>query len=149
MPEQKQQLGLTVTSSAPFADVVTALEEKVGKHAFRVLVVHDVQKTLSEKGLARGPLKIIEVCNAVFAHEALQKDIDVAMFMPCRYTVYTEGLRTCVTLARPTMIARMMPGIGLESLANEVEATLKRIMDEAVQASDSADDRKNTEGRQV
>lgn len=132
MSDNKHELGYSLSTSKPFADVVATLEDKVAEHKFRVLAVHDVQKTLAEKGLTRGPLKIIEVCNAVFAHEALQKDVDVAMFMPCRFTVHTDGARTYITLARPTMIAQMMPGIGLEPLATEVETTLKKVMEEAV-----------------
>ncbi|MCB2230402.1 DUF302 domain-containing protein [bacterium] len=132
MSDTKMELAYTLTSKKPFSQLVADLEDKVAEHKFRVLAVHDVQKTLAEKGLQREPLKIIEVCNAAFAHEALQKSVDVAMFMPCRYTVHTEGQKTIVTLARPNMIAMMMPGIGLEPLANEVETTLKKIMEEAV-----------------
>lgn len=132
MSDTKMELDYTLISKKPFSQLVADLEDKVAEHKFRVLAVHDVQKTLAEKGLQREPLKIIEVCNAVFAHEALQKSVDVAMFMPCRYTVHTEGQQTIVTLARPSMIAMMMPRIGLEPLANEVETTLKKIMEEAV-----------------
>jgi uncharacterized protein (DUF302 family) len=74
----------------------------------------------------------VEVCNAKFAHQALQHDIDVAMFMPCRYTVYQDGDKTMVTLARPMMIAHMIPNEGLAPLAEEVETILKKIMEEAV-----------------
>ena len=88
--------------------------------------------TLAEKGFERGPLKIIEVCNAGFAHKATQKDIHVALFMPCKFTVHTEGNKTIVTLARPTMIADMLPDAGLNELASEVEDTLKKVMAAAV-----------------
>ncbi|MBD3404118.1 DUF302 domain-containing protein [candidate division GN15 bacterium] len=130
--ETRLEMGYKLSSDKAFDDVVTSLEENVAKHQFRVQGVHDVRQTLAEKGFEREPLKIIEVCNASFAHQALSKDIDVAMFMPCRYSVYTKDGRTHVTLARPSMIARMLPGIGLEPLAEEVETTLKKIMEESV-----------------
>jgi uncharacterized protein (DUF302 family) len=119
-------------SDKPFDTVVSNLEKQVPEHKFRVLAVHDVQATLAEKELERGPLKIIEVCNAVFAHEALGKTSDVALFMPCRYTVYTEGEKTVLNLARPSMIAEMMPHAGLAELAGSVEETLKSIMAKSV-----------------
>jgi len=97
-----------------------------------VLAVHDVQKTLAEKGFERGPLKIIEVCNAGFAYKALQKTIDVSLFMPCKFSVYTEGNKTVVALARPTMITEMLPEAGLEELAGQVEETLKKVMAAAI-----------------
>ena len=126
------KLVYTLTTEKTFEDVVEMIEELVSEHKFRVLAKHDVQATLAEKGLERGPLNIIEVCNASFAHEALQKDELVSLFMPCRITVYVKDDRTVVNLARPSMIAEMMPGAGLEKLAGEVEMTLKKIVEDAV-----------------
>ena len=81
-----EQLGYRVESEKSFDEVTERLETLTPTYQFRVLAVHDVQATLKEKGFERGPLKIIEVCNAGFAHKALQKDMAVAMFMPqcCR-----------------------------------------------------------------
>ena len=122
----------TLETGKPFDALVESIETKVPEHKFRVLAVHDVQATLAEKGLERGPLKIIEVCNAGFAHQALQKDPNVALFMPCRYSVHVEGKKTVVKLGRPSMISRLMPQAGLEALASQVEETLKKIMHESV-----------------
>ena len=127
-----ESLAYTKSSNKPFATVADSIEKNSADNQFRVLAVHNVQETLAEKGFERGPLKIIEVCNAGFAHKALQKDVDVAMFMPCRFTVYTEGDKTMVTLARPSMIADMLPGKGLEELAQSVESTLKKVLEDSI-----------------
>ena len=119
-------------SEKPFDTVVDNIERLTAEHKFRVLAVHNVQHTLAEKGLERPPLKIIEVCNATFAHEALKKDVAAAMFMPCKFTVHTDDKKTVVTLARPEMISQMLPNSGLEQLASQVETTLKAIMTESV-----------------
>jgi uncharacterized protein (DUF302 family) len=121
----------TLESNRPFDEVVTAIEDNTAQNSFRVLAVHDVQATLAEKGLERAPLKIIEVCNSGFAHRALQKEPEVALFMPCRIAVY-GGDKTIVKLARPGMIAQMMPEAGLEEFAGEVETTLKKVMEDSV-----------------
>ena len=126
------KLAYRIESDQPFGEVAAGLEKQAIEHQFRVLAVHDVQETLAEKGLERGPLKIIEVCNAGFAHKSTQKDILVALFMPCKFTVHTEGDKTLVTLARPTMITDMLPDAGLNELASEVEDTLKKVMAAAV-----------------
>lgn len=126
------QFFIEMRSDKPFEAVARAIAENSATNSFRVLAVHDVQQTLAEKGLEREPLKIIEVCNAVFAHNALKKEIDVALFMPCRYSVYTAGKETVVKLNRPTMISQMLPEAGLDELAAEVEATLVKIMKESV-----------------
>jgi uncharacterized protein (DUF302 family) len=120
------------TTDKPFDEVVASIEKQTAEHKFRVLHVHDVQATLAEKGIDRDPVKIIEVCNAQFANEALNKSADVALFMPCRFSVHTLDDRTVVKLGRPTMIAQMMPGIGLDELAESVETTLKEILHASV-----------------
>jgi len=125
-------LSYRLETDKAFDTVVKRLEEETARNKFRVLHVHDVQATLAEKGLRRDPLKIIEVCNSGFAHEALQKDIEVSLFMPCRFVVHTEGDKTVVTLARPTAIAMMLPGSGLEALAEDVETTLVKVMEDAL-----------------
>src|SRR5512137_2096186 len=106
-------------SNKPFDEVVANLERETAEHKFRVLHVHDVQATLAEKGFQRGPLKIIEVCNSGFAHKALQQDITVGIFIPCRFAVWTEGGKTHVSLGRPSMISQMLPSANLDSLASE------------------------------
>ncbi len=126
------KLAYQLRTKKSFDEVCADLEKLSPENQFRVLAVHDVKATLAEKGLERGPLKIIEICNAKFAHTATQKDINVALFMPCKFTVYTDGDETVVTLARPTIIAEMLPDAGLEELAAEVEETLKKVMTESV-----------------
>ena len=128
----KEDFAITMESDKPFDTVVANIEENVPKHQFRVLAVHDVQATLEEKGLDLEPLKIIEVCNAKFAHQALHREGDVALFMPCRYAVYERAGKTTVKLARPSVISAMLPEAELENLAGEVEETLKKIMRESI-----------------
>ena len=128
----RDDLAYTQTTAKPFAEVVAAIERLAPEHQFRVLHIHDVQATLAEKGFQRAPLKIIEVCNSGFAYQALQKDIQVALFMPCRFTVFTDDKMTTVSLARPTIISQMLPDSGLDTLAAEVETTLKKVMQAAL-----------------
>lgn len=126
------ELGYRIETDKSFDTVVENIERLTPENQFRVLAVHDVQETLAEKGFERGPYKIIEICNAGFAHKALGQDVAVGMFMPCRYTVHTENDKTIVTLARPSMISEMLPDAGLTELAATVETTLKKIMEEAI-----------------
>jgi uncharacterized protein (DUF302 family) len=125
-------IGYRLESSKPFDEVAANIEAQTAEHGFKVLAVHDVQQTLADKGLERGPLRIIEVCNAKFAHEATSREVEVAIFMPCRYAVYTEGDKTIAVLARPSMISQMIPKAGLDDLATSVEDTLKKVMEASV-----------------
>jgi uncharacterized protein (DUF302 family) len=129
---KKELLSYELTSTKSFETVVANLERLSPENQFRVLHTHDVQATLADKGFARGPLKIIEVCNAGFANTALGIDVDVALFMPCKFVVYEAGGTTHVTLGRPSLISQILESPGLQELAADVETRLKKIMHEAV-----------------
>lgn len=120
-----------VDTERAFDDVVNDIAKLSAEKSFRVLHVHDVQATLAEKGLERGPLKIIEICNGKFAHEALQKHMSVSLFMPCKINVYTEEGKTRIKAMRPAAIAEFMPQAGLEKLAGEVDKVIIEIVDRA------------------
>ena len=68
------QVDYTVESRKPFDEAVKAVEEQSAAKGFGVLYTHDVAGTLAAKGFRREPLKIVEICNARLANEALAKD---------------------------------------------------------------------------
>lgn len=124
-------LDYTVESNRPFDMVVADVERITAEKMFRVLHTHDVQATLAEKGLARQPLKIIEICNSKFAYEALNKDMRVSIFLPCKINVYIEGGKTIIKAMRPAAIKDMLPDSGLETVALEVDKVVVEIVDRA------------------
>jgi uncharacterized protein (DUF302 family) len=121
-----------VTTDKPFEQVVKRIEELTAEKMFRVLHIHDVQATLAEKGFEREPLKIIEICNAKFAHEALQKEMSVSLFMPCKINVFTLGGKTVIKAMRPAAISEFFPEAGLDDLATSVDKTIIDIVDGAI-----------------
>jgi len=123
-------MAYVVRSDRSFDEVSERLEKAMPDNNFRVLAVHNVKDTLAEKGFDIDSLKIYEVCNAGFAYKAIQSDVNVAMFMPCKIVVRPDGGGSRMTLVRPSMIAEMLPGAGLNDLAEEVEKQLKGILDE-------------------
>ena len=124
------ELGYTCVTSKSFNDAVKGIESAAASKGFRVLFVHDVQQTLAEKGLVRGPFKIIEICNSKFAHKVLAISEDVGLFMPCKINVYTKDGKTVISAMRPAMIGEFFKNDDLENLANEVDAIVRSIVDE-------------------
>jgi uncharacterized protein (DUF302 family) len=124
------ELGYSVESTKSFEELSSLLENVAPERGFRVLVVHDVQRTLADKGFEIEALKIFEVCNAGFAYKALNCDVNAAMFMPCKIVLRSEGDNCHITLARPSMVARMLPESGLGKLAEQIETQLVGILDE-------------------
>ena len=120
-----------VNTEKAFDDVVRDVEKYAAEHNFRILHVHDVQATLAEKGFQREPLKIMELCNSKFAHEALQKEMGVSLFMPCKINVYTEDGQTRIKAMRPAAISEFMPQAGLDELAHEADQIIIDIVNKA------------------
>jgi uncharacterized protein (DUF302 family) len=127
-----EKLAYKKISQRKFNEIVDAIEKNSAENMFRVLHIHDVQATLAEKGFERSPLKIIEVCNAGFANQALNKSLDVAIFMPCKIVVAQLEESIQVTLVRPEMIADFMPEANVDEMAAEVELTLKKVLDDSI-----------------
>ena len=120
-----------VTSSKSFEDVVTAVQDQTQANGFRVLYTHDVQATLSEKNFIREPLKIIEICNAKYASNALKIEVSVSLLMPCRINVYPKEGKMVISTVRPKALVTMFQKPELEDFANEVENILIKIIDDS------------------
>ena len=125
------ELGYTTKSNRAFDEAVAKIEEITAAKGFRVLHVHDVKATLQEKGFERGPFKIIEVCNARFAHQVLGIAEDVGLFMPCKINVYIKDNETIISAMRPAMISEFFAEPRLKELAAEVDIIVRSIVDEA------------------
>jgi uncharacterized protein (DUF302 family) len=120
----------TLTTDKSFEEAVLAIEQKAANRGFRVLHTHDVAATLAEKGFPREPLKIIEICNARYASQVLNKDVKISLMLPCPISVYTEGGKTHISTLLPTSIVQFFPQAGIEDLASEVESIVLKIIEE-------------------
>jgi uncharacterized protein (DUF302 family) len=121
----------TWTTDKPFEQAVSAVETKAAEHGFRVLHTHDVAATLAEKGFPREPLKIIEVCNAKYASQILNRDVKISLMLPCPISVYVQDAKTHVSTLLPTAMIEFFPAAGIEGLASEVERIVLQIVQEA------------------
>jgi uncharacterized protein (DUF302 family) len=121
----------SVASSKSFDAAVSAVEKKAAEKGFRVLHTHDVAATLAEKGFARDPLKIVEICNARYASEVLKKDVNVALMLPCPISVFVQEGKTFISTMRPSALVEFYPESDIGDLAAAVEKTVLEIIDEA------------------
>jgi uncharacterized protein (DUF302 family) len=121
----------TVNSSKSFDAAVSAVEQKTAEKGFRVLHTHDFAGTLAEKGFVREPLKLVEICNARYANEVLNKDVSVALMLPCPIAVYTKDGKTFISTMRPSALADFYPDAGIQGIAAAVEKMVLEIVNEA------------------
>jgi uncharacterized protein (DUF302 family) len=126
-----QKFDYTVETKKSFDEAVAAIESKTQEKGFRVLHTHDVQATLAEKGFQREALKIVEICNAKYASQVLEKDIKISLMLPCPISVYTEKGKTFISALRPKVMKDFYPDAKIDQLAEEVDRIVTTIIDEA------------------
>ncbi len=121
----------TVVTTKNVDEAVAAIETKSKEKGFSVLHIHNVSGTLEWKGFPREPVKIIEICNAKYASQVLDKDIKISLMLPCPISVYEEKGKTFISTLRPKVIADFYPEADIKSLAEEVDAIVLSIVEES------------------
>ena len=121
----------TVTTTKSFNSAVDSVEAETAKVGFKVLHVHDVKETLEAKGFEIEPFKIIEVCNAKSAYTVLQADIKIGLCLPCKINVYIKGGQTFISGMRPIVLPQFFPNAKLGNLPEEIDKTIRSIIDNA------------------
>jgi len=115
-----------------FEEVLKSLQEKVPANGFRILHIHDVKQTLKEKGFDIDNYSIVEVCNAKFANCVINVNKEYGVMMPCKINVYSDEGKTVILTPEPTIMASRFGMTGIEDIAGDVDAALKKIIDESI-----------------
>ena len=121
----------TRTTTKNFDEAVQGVQDEIVKAGMRVLYVHDVQKTLGEKGFEREPFKIVEFCSAKFANEFLNADIKIGLCMPCKINVYTKDGQNFISGMRPIVLSQFFPQADLGEKPKEVDQIIQNIINNA------------------
>jgi uncharacterized protein (DUF302 family) len=105
----------------------------VKDHKYGVLHVHDLQKTLKEKGIDfPHRLRILEVCNPVRASRVLTIHMAVNLALPCRISVFEEGGKVKIGMIKQSFLLSVFPGWEkMKGEADEVEQDTIRIIEDA------------------
>ncbi|MBI2052607.1 MAG: DUF302 domain-containing protein [Candidatus Sungbacteria bacterium] len=121
----------TQETNKTFAEAVQSVQDEIIKASMRVLYVHDVQKTLGEKGFEREPFKIIEFCSAKYAHEFLNADIKIGLCLPCKINVYVKDKQTFISGMRPIILPQFFPQADLGERPKEIDQIIQNIINNA------------------
>jgi len=121
----------TITTAKKIDQAVESVQDEIAKAGMRVLYVHDVQKTLGEKGFQREPFKIVEFCNAKFANEFLNIDIKIGLCLPCKINVYVRDGQTYISGMRPIVLPQFFPNADLGERSNEIDQIIQTIINNA------------------
>ena len=109
-----------------------SLRAAVEANHFGVMQVHDLKGTMNKKGVdfTRECL-IFEVCQPQQAKKVLDENMSVCTALPCRISVYEEGGETFLATLKPTTLLALFNTPKLKGVAQEVEDTILKIMQEA------------------
>ncbi len=121
----------TTPTDRTFDEAVQRVQDEIAGANMRVLYVHDVQKTLGEKGFQREPFKIIEFCSAAYANEFLNADIKIGLCMPCKINVYINGGQAFISGMRPIILPHFFPHAALGEKPKEIDQIIRTIIDNA------------------
>ena len=126
--------GFHVKASGGFDEVIVRVTEELKKEGFGVLSDIDVQATLKAKlGIEQRPYRILGACNPPYAHQALEKDPDIGLLLPCNVVVREDddGAIT-VAFMDPAAVLGLVQLSELEELGAQVKAKLERVRDRVI-----------------
>jgi len=128
----KNPMLFKLSTNKTLGEATTALHAAVQANHFGIMQVHNLKETMTKKGVefARECL-IFEVCQPQQAKKVLDDNMSVSTALPCRISVYEENGKTILATLKPTALLAMFNAPRLEGVAQEVETTIFKIMEEA------------------
>jgi uncharacterized protein (DUF302 family) len=117
------------TLAAPYEELVPRVKQALKDEGFGVMSEIDVQGALREKlGIERGRYLIIGACNPRLAHEALEAEPDLGVFLPCNVIVYEAADGTHVSAIDPLSMLGQIANPVLDRIADEVKQRFTRVI---------------------
>ncbi len=122
-----------VVSQKSVEQISKDLETAVVRNKFGVLHIHNLKATMKNKGVDfPNECKIFEVCNPQKAKSVLATDMSLNMALPCRISIWEENDKVKIGTLEPTkLLSVLSDNEDLKLIAEEVESTIKTIIDEA------------------
>jgi uncharacterized protein (DUF302 family) len=121
-----------VQSQKNISEVARGLEQAAQKYKFGLLMVHDLKAKMKEKGVDfERDCLVFEVCNPHQAKKVLEANAEISTALPCRISVYGEGGGVTLATLRPIALMEIFDAPGLRVVAEEVEDTILKMMNEA------------------
>jgi len=113
-----------------FDSAITKTTEALKSEGFGVLTTIDMKSTLKAKVDADiEPYTILGACNPKFASQALQKEENIGVFLPCNVVVKQKGDAFEVVAVDPIASMTAVPNQELLTFAAEVKSMLLRAVE--------------------
>jgi uncharacterized protein (DUF302 family) len=125
----KIEYGDVRTVNVPFEEAVSRLEEALKSEGFGVLCQIDIQAKMKEKlGINFPRYLILGVCNPPLAQQALQKDMNLGLLLPCNAVIYERDGEVRIGAVNAVSMLSVAHHPELEGLARQVDDKLQRAL---------------------
>lgn len=122
--------GYRKTLSYDFDEARSKVEEELKKEGFGILTEIDVKATLKKKlDVDFRRYLILGACNPPFAHQALQKEQEVGLLMPCNVILYEDDEGNTVVSGLDVEVAMASVVPKLKDLAEKIGAKIRAAID--------------------
>src|SRR5689334_7830697 len=127
-----QTMLIRLSTDKSVSAVAAALEAAIKANHFGLMQVHNLKETMAKKSVEfTRECLIFEVCQPQQAKKVLEENMSISTALPCRISIYEEDGKTVLATLKPTTLLAMFNTPQLKGVAEEVEATIVRIMREA------------------
>ena len=130
--QENENLYLKKTVTGSFENVSNKIESLLKDQGFGVITEIDMDVKIKEKmkDVQMKPYKIIGVCNPSIAHQTLQIEENIGVFLPCKAIVKDLGEgKVEVVLLNPSALMGMLHKAELVKIGNQVTEKFKAALD--------------------
>jgi uncharacterized protein (DUF302 family) len=114
----------------PFEMALQLAKESLKMEGFGVLCEIDIMSKLKERlGVDFSKYVILGACNPQLAYQALQKEMNLGLLLPCNVVVYEKEGKSFVASIDASKMLSIVDNPELASVADKVNEKLRRVID--------------------
>ena len=124
------EYGFKKQVNRPFQEALELTMAELARQGFGVLTTIDVKAKFKEKlNVDFDNYTILGACHPPSAYEAIGKEVDIGLLLPCNVIVYEKENSTYVSIIKPSVAMQVASNESLKDLAEDVEGRLKKVLD--------------------
>ena len=121
-----------ISTGKTVSAIAEAMPAAAAANLFGVMLVHNFREIMAKKGVEfTRECLVFEVCQPQQAKHVLETEMDFSTVLPCRISVYEENGKTVLATLKPTALVAMLNAPMLTEVAQEVEKSIIKIMQDA------------------
>jgi uncharacterized protein (DUF302 family) len=111
-------------------EVTDKVKSSLKDQGFGIVTEIDMHKTLKEKlDVKMNGYRILGACNAKYAHNTIQKEDNIGVFLPCKVILKENDNNTVeVVSVNPSKLMKMLGNQDLEPIAEDVTELFRKAL---------------------